>query len=184
MAKTTIYRNWGSRSLLMFDLLIHRSQELPDIDPDAPLHAALTQLTKRIARLVVAEPFRHILPGLLADIAGDAELRREFQARFVDPALQTITTLLQNGVIKGELLVSPEPHALHAGLMGAGLLLVMLDSNFDEDTLAATLNDHAHAIVGVDKAQEPTEPAHGSRSPPRGAGSLTSKGHLSATRET
>lgn len=140
VAKTTIYRRWASKAEMVFDLVIHRTDQAPPVDTGS-LAGDVRGLAERAVALVADKPGRDVLPGLLADMAGDAELAVRLREAFVDAARDDITAMLDRGLARGELNASPDAEGFHAALLGIPYAHVHLLA--DEDT--SGLSDHLAA---------------------------------------
>ena len=117
VAKTTIYRRWASKAEMIFDLAVHRADQASDVDTGT-LAGDVRALAQRAVALVAGEPGRSVLPGLLADMAGDAELTARLRQAFLPSAREDIAAALRRGVARGELESAPEVDDVHAALLG------------------------------------------------------------------
>ncbi len=111
-AKTTIYRRWPSKAEMVFDLLIHRTDQAPPIDTGSAV-GDLTALAERAARLVAHEPGRSIIPGLLAEMTSDPALRDRIFEAFITPAREEIAVIVDRHQI-----TSITAADLHAAVLG------------------------------------------------------------------
>lgn len=117
VAKTTIYRRWGSKAEMVFDLAVHRADEIAETDTGT-LEGDLEVLVGRAVRLIADEPGRSILPGLLADMAGDESLTARLRESFIGAAREDIATMLQRALGRGELSHEADVELVHSALLG------------------------------------------------------------------
>lgn len=138
VAKTTIYRRWATKAEMVFALAIHRPGALPPVDTGS-LAGDVAVLAERAVQLVAAEPGRDVLPGLLADMAGDAELTERLRQSFIDAARDDIGAVLDRARERGELAVEIDVTDIHAALLGIPYAHVHLLANTDTANLTRSL---------------------------------------------
>jgi AcrR family transcriptional regulator len=146
VAKTTIYRRWASKAEMVFDLVIHRADQAPPIDTGA-LPGDVHALTERAVTLVAGEPGRNVLPGLLADMAGDARLAARLREAFVGAAREDIAAILERALDRGELDASVAAEEFHAALLGIPYAHVHLLADEDSSRLAEQLTSQLLALL-------------------------------------
>ena len=148
VAKTTIYRRWASKAEMVFDLVIHRAEEQPRIDTGT-LVGDVRVLAGRAVRLVAEEPGRAVLPGLLSDMAGDADLATRLRQTFVDAARDDIAEVLDRARLRGDLQHEVPVSDIHAALLGIPYAHVHLIADADAATLTATLAEQLLKLLDV-----------------------------------
>jgi hypothetical protein len=91
---------------------------------------------------------RAALPGLIADMAADAELNARVMARFTD-VFAAVRTRLADAVNRGEVRANVDPNRLVEVIGGATLLRVLLlpDEPLGEDWVAQTTAIVVHGVV-------------------------------------
>lgn len=146
VAKTTIYRRWSSKAEMVFDLAIHRADSAPPIDTGA-LATDVRALAERAISLVASDPGRGILPGLLADMAGTAELAGRLREAFVAPARDDIAAILGRALDRGELTDIGDVERFHAALLGIPYAHVHLLADDDASQLADRVTDALLALL-------------------------------------
>src|SRR5215204_2795792 len=62
VAKTSIYRRWPSKAEMVFDLMLHSSDELPPLEDRGSLAGDIEALAARIVGLVAGPLGRRIFP--------------------------------------------------------------------------------------------------------------------------
>ncbi|MGI9659843.1 MAG: TetR/AcrR family transcriptional regulator [Gaiellaceae bacterium] len=119
VAKTTVYRRWESKSLLVFEAVFTRTESEPP--PNTGTFEG--DLRVMIARLV--EEFSTpeavaTIPGLLADFGGDPMLRAQIQDRFLPPARDywagMLTEAIDRGEVRGDATVDASFHVLNGAV--------------------------------------------------------------------
>ena len=151
VAKTTIYRRWTTKAEMVFDLAIHRADEQPTIDTGS-LVGDIEMLAERAVRLVAGEPGRAVLPGLLADMSGDAGLTERLRQGFVAAARDDIAAVLDRAHERGDLRAPVSVTDFHAALLGIPYAQVHLLAQDDIDALARSLSMQLLALVGARSA--------------------------------
>ncbi|MFT4227227.1 TetR/AcrR family transcriptional regulator [Micropruina sp.] len=146
VAKTTIYRRWGTKAEMVFDLAIHRAEEQPSIDTGS-LAGDIAVLAGRAVRLVAAEPGRAVLPGLLADMSGDSELTDRLRQGFIAAARDDIAVILDRAEGRGELSTGASVTDVHAALLGIPYAQVHLLGRNDIDALTGSLTAQLLAVL-------------------------------------
>jgi AcrR family transcriptional regulator len=147
VAKTSIYRRWPSKAEMVFDLMLHSSDELPPVDDRGNLAGDIDALAGRIVALVAGPLGRRIFPGLIGDLAGDPALMERFRTTIVLDGRRQIAQVLQRSVRRGELTNIEAVADLQAVLVGAVLMLVLFDPEIDEGRLRSRIADLATAVL-------------------------------------
>ncbi|MDY6054617.1 TetR/AcrR family transcriptional regulator [Micrococcus sp.] len=127
-AKTTIYRRWASKAEMVFALVVHRADQAPPIDTGS-LVGDVQAIAERAVAVVAGDPGRDVLPGLLADMAGDAGLAARLRDAFVGAARDDIAAILDRAHDRGELSEEADADGFHAALLGIPYAHVHLLAN-------------------------------------------------------
>lgn len=138
VAKTTIYRRWKSKAEMVFELAIHQTENLPSIDT-GNLEGDVEILAQRSATLITSELGRLVLPGLLADMAGDTALTERLRTTFIDVAKADIQAIFSRARTRGELNHEVNSEDFHAALLGIPYAHVHLLGDDNTSQLAARL---------------------------------------------
>ena len=146
VAKTTIYRRWATKAEMVFDLAIHGADEQPPVDTGS-LVGDLTVLAERSVGLLLGEPGRTVLPGLLADMSGNAALTERLRQGFVAAAGGDIAAVLDRAHGRGDLQVPVDVTDLHAALLGIPYAQVHLFAQEDIGVLTHSLTRQLLALV-------------------------------------
>lgn len=151
VAKTTIYRRWASKAEMVFVLVVHRADEAPPIDTGT-LSGDVRSLAQRAVDLVAGDPGRNVLPGLLADMAGDRQLAARLRQAFVEAAREDITAMLARGLARGELTAAGDAAGFHAALLGIPYAQVHLLAEEDPSYLADHLSTQLLTLLPLRRA--------------------------------
>lgn len=142
VAKTTIYRRWASKAEMVFDIAIHNADRAP-LPDTGKLANDVRALAERAVALVSGQPGRSVLPGLLADMAGDETLTERLRTTSVAVARDDIAAALNRAVDRGELEPGADVDEFHAALLGIPYasvhLLGIVDAARLTDSLARQL---------------------------------------------
>jgi len=147
VAKTSIYRRWPSKAEMVFDLMLHSSDELPMVEDRGSLAGDLDALTARIVALIAGPLGRRIFPGLIGDAAGDPALMERLRNTIVLDGRKQIAQVLERSVRRGELVDTAAVPDLQAVLIGAVLMLVLFEPELDEGLLRNKIADLAMAVL-------------------------------------
>lgn len=127
VGKATLYRRYGSKVELVFANAIH-SSTLRSVDTGS-LRGDLVLLSERIVADLGPPAAAAAIPGLLADLAREPQLRERFQTVFIASERTLIAELLDRARARGELTPTADVDLVHALLLGsvfAGLFLLDL----------------------------------------------------------
>jgi AcrR family transcriptional regulator len=147
VAKTSIYRRWPSKAEMVFDLMLHSTDELPPLEDRGSLSGDLDALAARIVALVAGPLGRRIFAGLIGDAAGDPALMERLRTTIVLDGRNQIADVLERSVRRGELADTKAVADLQAVLIGAVLMFVMLEPELDEGLLRNKIADLAMAVL-------------------------------------
>lgn len=147
VAKTSIYRRWPSKAEMVFDLMLHSSDELPPLEDRGSLAGDIDALADRVVALVAGPLGRRIFPGLMGDASGDPALMERLRATVVLDGRKQIAEVLERSVRRGELVDTKAVADLQAVLIGAVLMFVMFEPEMDEGRLRNKIADLAMAVL-------------------------------------
>jgi AcrR family transcriptional regulator len=147
VAKTSIYRRWPSKAEMVFDLMLHSSEELPPLDDRGSLAGDIDALADRVVALVAGPLGRSIFPGLIGDAAGDPALMERLRETIVLDGRKEIARVLERSVRRGELTDTDAAADLQAVLIGTAVMLVLFDPEMDEGLLRNKITDLAEAVL-------------------------------------
>lgn len=100
--RPAIYRRWPSKRHLAVDVVVAHigTDPTPDTgDLRADLVAGITTLVVGLSETVVGR----ILPALVADLAADPELARDFQSAFFQPRRDSTAAVLESARLRGDI---------------------------------------------------------------------------------
>jgi AcrR family transcriptional regulator len=145
--KTALYRRWSSKAELVHEAAFPAAPTAIDTPPGdiaADIHAMLAA-----ARDVFTSPLvRAALPGLISDMAVDAELNARVMNRFTD-VFVAVRSRLADAVSRGEVRADVDPDRLVEVIGGATLLRVLLrpQEPLGDDWVAQTTAIVIHGVV-------------------------------------
>jgi AcrR family transcriptional regulator len=140
--KTALYRRWSSKAELVHEAAFPAAPTA--IDTPAGNIAADVRAMIEAARDVFTSPVvRAALPGLIADMAADAELNARVMSRFTG-LFAAVHTRLQDAVERGDVHADVDPDRLIEVIGGATMLRLLLrpEQDLDDEWV-----DHTTAIV-------------------------------------
>ncbi len=102
VAKTTIYRRWENKGLLVYEAIFTRTESAPLPETgsfEGDLRVAVANLVAEFSSPEAAAA----LPGLLADFGRDTRLRQLIRERFLPPARGYVGAILERARERGEI---------------------------------------------------------------------------------
>jgi AcrR family transcriptional regulator len=140
--KTALYRRWSSKAELVHEAafpVAPTALATPEGDIVGDVRAMVAA-----ARDVFTTPVvRAALPGLIADMAADADLNARVMSRFTG-LFGVVRARLVHAVARGEVRADVDPERLIEIIGGATLLRLLLDPNGQQDD---DWVEHTAAIV-------------------------------------
>ena len=145
--KTALYRRWSSKAELVHEAAFPAwptALETPEGSIAADIHAMIAA-----ARDVFTSPVvRAALPGLIADMAADADLNARVMSRFTG-LFSAVRARLGDAVERGEVLSGVDPDRLVEVIGGATMLRLLLwpDRDLDDKWVDQTTAIVVHGVV-------------------------------------
>lgn len=101
VAKTTIYRWWPNKSILVLEAFSEDIEQVKDFET---FHSASEEIEQQVHRLVTrfAGVPGHIVKQILASGQADPEVLRVYRERFLDQRRQQAAAVLKRGIDQGE----------------------------------------------------------------------------------
>jgi AcrR family transcriptional regulator len=131
VAKSTLYRHWGSVPELLLDVMRANIPEPVPVDLGAGFEAALRWWTDQAIAALSVPDWARILPALLELRSHAPEMADLLEADF-DNNLTTVASILELGAAEGRLPAGLDPRRVTHTLIGP---LVLATLNGDEDQL-------------------------------------------------
>uniref|UniRef100_A0A5Q5CDX1 Transcriptional regulator, TetR family n=1 Tax=Mycobacterium sp. (strain JLS) TaxID=164757 RepID=A0A5Q5CDX1_MYCSJ len=129
--KTALYRRWSSKAELVHEAAFPAAPTA--LDTPAGDIAADVRAMIGAARDVFTSPVvRAALPGLIADVADDADLNTRVMARFTD-LFAAVRVRLEDAITRGEVHGDIDPDRLIEVIGGATMLRLLLLPGSDLD---------------------------------------------------
>jgi AcrR family transcriptional regulator len=117
VGKATLYRRYASKAEVVFANIVHDSGvQAPDT---GSLRGDLIELGQRIVNDLASPAAVAAVPGLLADLTGDAPLWDRFQTALTARERALIAEILRRARDRGELRDVIDVDLVHASLLGA-----------------------------------------------------------------
>ena len=145
--KTALYRRWSSKAELVHEAAFPATPtalETPEGSIAADIHAMIAA-----ARDVFTSPVvRAALPGLIADMAADADLNARVMSRFTG-LFAAVRARLGDAIERGEVHSGVEPDRLVEVIGGATMLRLLLwpDRDLDDKWVDQTAAIVVHGVV-------------------------------------
>ena len=126
--KTALYRRWSSKAELVHEAAFPTTPTAIQAPP-GDIAADLRAMIEATRDIFTSSVVRAALPGLLADMSADGELRDRVTARFAD-LLGAVRNRLGAAIDRGEVRVGVDPDRL-VDLIGGATLLALLQAPDD-----------------------------------------------------
>ena len=141
VAKTTIYRSWPTKNLLMFESFREAFEtQLAFGRTGSPEHD-MRALVGSLAR-ALGGPAGRLAASVMAEAQSDADIRTQFVEHFSDPLRQRSTDVIHGGIESGRFRRDLDVPRLLDAVVGAVYLRLLLGLPLDDawaDALASTL---------------------------------------------
>jgi AcrR family transcriptional regulator len=102
VGKTTIYRRWSTKGLLVAEAIFGRTKAVPMPDTGDVRRDIRIALDWGVAEVAAPEA-KAALPGMLAELGTDPELKRSIQQGVLLPEYARTRAVLERGVERGQL---------------------------------------------------------------------------------
>lgn len=150
VAKTTIYRRWGSKEELVVATIstLYEGMEIPDT---GDVRADLTSVVKHMHGLIRRTKAGQALPRMAGELARDTPLGQAYMRSVMGPKIEAAGEALQRAKDRGELREDLDVQIAVASIIGPMMFLVLTGriASFGDD-LAARLVDQS--IGGMRRA--------------------------------
>ena len=104
VAKTTIYRGWGSKEELALAVLIEMvDAAAASVPAGGDARAELLTFVRSAVRILASTLMGRVMQGLVSDLAADPQLALAFRERVVARRSEDLVRLLQRGIDRGDL---------------------------------------------------------------------------------
>lgn len=140
--KTALYRRWSSKAELVHEAAFPTTPAATLSSPGA-IDADLRAMVEAARDVFLSPVVRAALPGVIADMAADAELRDRVAARFTD-LFGAVRGWLDNAIERGEVRAGVDPDRL-VDLIGGATLLALLQA--PDDLASSAWVDDIAAIL-------------------------------------
>ena len=145
--KTALYRRWSSKPELVHEAVFPSAPtalQTPPGDIASDIRAMIAAARDVFTRPVV----RSALPGLVADVASDAELNGRIRARF-QGVYDALRTRLRDAVERGEVHADVDPDRLVEVIGGATMMRLLLraEEELDDEWVNQTAAIVIHGVV-------------------------------------
>ena len=160
VAKTTIYRRWGSRHELALAVvldLVETASPVPDL---GDTRQELIEFLRRAVRILGTTLMGSVMQGLVSEVASDPDLGTAFRERVIAVRVQELGRVLERGVARGEIRDGVDPEQIHELLFGPVYYRLLLSGNALDEDLARRVVDAIYAGIAApnDDATDAREP--------------------------
>lgn len=135
VAKTAIYRRWGSKAEMVFAVAVH-GESIDPLPDSGSLAIDVGRLAERVVALLSMPAARQAMPGLLSDLRGNAVLAERFEDVFIAAERRLIEGVLHRARLRGDLVSGVDPADVHAQLLGTAFAWLFLMGGQPPDDVA------------------------------------------------
>jgi AcrR family transcriptional regulator len=151
VSKPTVYRRWAKKSQLVVEAMV--TQMLPgDEAPAGSVADELLALTEQLINTLTLTPLGRVLPGLVAEMAADAELAHSYRELVIEPNRTRWRAVVQRGIERGELVSDTDAELVLNALAGPLYFSLLITGDPVE-------GNYAHAAVELILARYGRAPA-------------------------
>jgi AcrR family transcriptional regulator len=145
--KTALYRRWSSKAELVHEAAFPAAPTAIDT-PAGDIAADIRAMIEAAREVFTTPVVRAALPGLIADMAADAELNARVMSRFTG-LFAAVRTRLHDGFERGEVHADVDPDRLIEIIGGATMLRLLLapDQDLDAEWVEATTAIVVHGVA-------------------------------------
>lgn len=148
VSKPTVYRRWAKKSQLVVEALV--TQMRPDgetVSGSAP--DELLALTKQLIATLTQTPLGRVLPGLVAEMAADAELACSYRDLIIGPNRSRWRSAVERGIGRGELASDTDVDLVLNSLAGPLYFSLLITGDPIDDGYARAAVDLVFARYGT-----------------------------------
>ena len=145
--KTALYRRWSSKAELVHEAAFPAAPTAIEAPP-GDFRADVGAMIAATRDVFTSPAVRAALPGLIADMAADAELNTRVMGRFTD-LFAAVRTRLAEAMRRGEVHADIDPDRLIEVIGGATMLRLLLwpDRELDDEWVDQTTAIVAHGVI-------------------------------------
>ena len=145
--KTALYRRWSSKAELVHEAAFPAAPTALET-PEGSIAADIRAMIAAARDVFTSPVVRAALPGLIADMAADADLNARVLSRFTG-LFQVVRVRLTHAVERGEVHADVDPDRLVEVIGGATMLRLLLwpDRDLDDTWVDQTAAIVVHGVV-------------------------------------
>ncbi len=148
VSKPTVYRRWAKKSQLVVEALV--TQMLPGTEaPSGSAADELLALTEQLISTLTRTPLGRVLPGLVAEMAADAELAHSYRDLVIEPNRARWRAAVQRGIERGELASDTDVELVLNALAGPLYFSLLITGDPIDDNYARAAVDLILARYGT-----------------------------------
>jgi AcrR family transcriptional regulator len=118
VAKTTVYRRWGSKEELALAVLLEVAEEIVAVPDLGNVRDELIAFVNGAVRILRETLMGRVMQGLVSDFATNAGLGQAFREQIVSMRLAEVRHLLERGIERGEVRPDVDVALVHELLFG------------------------------------------------------------------
>ncbi len=141
IAKTTLYRRWGSKEELALAVVLDMTREVVAAPADGDIRTSLIAYLDAAITTLRTTLMGSVMQGLASDLATNPELRDEFHTRVVALRRAHLDELVRAGIQRGELRRTVDVDLLHDLLFGPVYYRLLVSGGPLDPGLAAQIVD-------------------------------------------
>ena len=151
VSKPTVYRRWARKSQLVVEALV--TQMLPDnATPSGSAGEELLALPEQLISTLTRTPLGRVLPGLVAEMAADAELAHSYRELVIGPNRSRWRAAVERGIGRGELASDTDVDLVLNALAGPLYFSLLITGDPIDDYYARAAVDLVLARYGTARA--------------------------------
>jgi AcrR family transcriptional regulator len=141
VAKTTIYRRWGSRDELALAVLLDMVAKVTAVPDLGDTRAELEKFVNGAVDILGKTLMGRVLQGLVSELATNPELAKSFQEQVVAARLAEVRRIVDLGIERGDLRPDTDYELAHELLFGPVYYRLLLSGGTLDTKLAPRIVD-------------------------------------------
>jgi AcrR family transcriptional regulator len=126
VGKATLYRRYGSKEELVRAAIVHLNADVPLPDDTGTMVGDFAATAQTILAGAARTGALTLMPRLLSDVAGDAEMHELFYEHLVEPRRKVVRAIVERAQARGEIRADIDPETAIDLMVGPFIYRVII----------------------------------------------------------
>ena len=126
VGKATLYRRYGSKEALVRAAILHLSADVPLPEDTGSVLGDFAATAQTILAGAARTGALTLMPRLLSDVAGDAEMHDLFYEHLVEPRRRVVRAIVERAQARGEIRTDLDPELVVDLMVGPFIYRVLI----------------------------------------------------------